>query len=227
MSQNKIALLFGATGLVGSHLQQLLENDARYSEVKIFTRRKTGEQAGKIKECVIDFEHLEKYEQDISGDDLFCCLGTTIKKAKTKSAFRKVDLEYPREIAAIASKNKVHSFSIISSLGADAGSSNFYLKTKGEMEGAVRQNHFERLSIVRPSILLGARDEFRLGETIGKGFMKIIAPVLKLVKPFRKYAPIHARTVAAAMIELANQKEGKMIYESDEVQEVAKGNTAL
>ena len=151
---------------------------------------------------------------------MFCCLGTTIAAAGSKEAFRKIDFDLPVKIAEEASKNNIFSFLIISSLGADTKSSNFYYKTKGEMEKTIQKFSFRKISILRPSMLLGGRKEFRLGEIIGKELMRALSFVF--VGSLKKYKAIHAQNVAKAMVEIANNDFGKTIFESDEIRNIAK-----
>ena len=140
-----------------------------------FVKRDSGIQNRKLKQHIIDFDKPETYQNLVIGDDFFCTIGTTIKKAGSQEAFRKVDFEYPKQFATIASQNKVNQFIIVSSLGANATSSNFYLNTKGEIQNFLKDCNLESVSIFQPSLLLGNRTEFRLGEKIGTFFMKLIS----------------------------------------------------
>ncbi len=212
----KTAILFGATGLTGSLLLTKLIQDERYETIKVFTRSVPDARSDKLQIINIDLEDLEKYSDEISGNDLFCCLGTTIKKAGTKDNFRKVDLEWPALIASIAHKNGVPNFLMISSIGADPGSSNFYLRTKGEAEKAVQQYDFKKTVILRPSMLLGKRKEFRLLEELGKIIMKPVKLILR--GKLKKYRPIDAERVAKAMIKFANTTTSKYVFESHEIE---------
>ncbi|MEO8148039.1 MAG: NAD(P)H-binding protein [Bacteroidia bacterium] len=215
----KTALVFGSTGLIGSHLLEKLCSDERYDRVKIFVRRKSTDlifNIEKVEQCIVDFDRLDEYAKQIIGDDIFICVGTTIKNVKgDKAAFRKVDFDIPVDAARLASQNNVKGFFVISSLGADAGSNNFYLKTKGEMEKAVQQFKFERLSFLRPSILLGNRNEVRVGESIAQFIMKPLA--FLFIGPLKQYKPNDSKLVAMAMIEIANTPKPKLIYESSEI----------
>jgi uncharacterized protein YbjT (DUF2867 family) len=212
----KTALLFGATGLVGGEVLKRILQDPAYEKVKIFVRHRPGVNSEKIEVYMADFNNWSRFEHMISGDDLFCCLGTTIKKAGTKEAFRKIDLEAPAKLAEIASKNGVINFIVISSIGADDKSSNLYLRTKGEMESAVKKYKFQQLAIFRPSLLLGERREFRIGETAGKVIMKLAHPFL--IGNLKRYRPIKAATVAKAMIAIASGRNEDRVYESDEIE---------
>ena len=216
---NKTALLFGATGLVGSHLLKHLIKDERYDYVRIFVRKPLSILNGKVQQHVIDFGHLENGKQLITGDDLFCCLGTTIRKAGNQEAFRAIDYGLTVKLAEIVSTNLVGGFYVISSIGVDSKSRNFYLRTKGEMERDVRNFKFDRLAILRPSFLLGKRNEFRLGESVAK----VLAPVFNpfLLGTLKKYRSIKANTVARAILHIANNTYYQVIFESNEIQEIA------
>jgi uncharacterized protein YbjT (DUF2867 family) len=218
--QKKTALLFGATGLTGSLLLNRLTGDQRYDKIKVFTRSDLDCKSDRVEVITTRLEDIEKFSAKVTGDHLFCCLGTTIKKAGSRGNFRRVDLEFPVRIAEIASKNRVPSFLVVSSIGADPDSPGFYLRTKGEMERAVSGYEFTSLVILRPSMLLGERKEFRFLEEAGKVFMKIAGFMFR--GKLRKYRAIEADTVAAAMVKLANSQTGKVIMESDEIELIGK-----
>jgi uncharacterized protein YbjT (DUF2867 family) len=212
----KTALVFGATGLVGGELLKRLVQDPVYTKVKIFVRRNPKIKDDKLEVYIIDLDHPELFENNIYGDVLFCCLGTTIKTAGSKERFRKVDFESPARLAGIANRNGVPDFLVISSIGANGKSSNFYLKTKGEMELAVGKHKFQKLAILRPSLLIGTREEFRAGELTGKVIMKLIKPFL--FGPLKRYKPVKGSSVATAMIKIAAGKNGFKVYESEEIE---------
>lgn len=215
----KTALLIGSTGLIGSQLLQLLLESKEYEKVITFVKRDTGITHPKLTQHCIDFDKPETYKELVIGDDFFCTIGTTINKAGTKEAFRRVDFEYPKQFATFALQNKVKQFLIISSLGADATSSNFYLKTKGEMEDFLKNCNFESVAVLRPSLLLGNRTEFRFGEKIGAFFMKTFS--FLLIGNLKKYKAIESKTVAKALVTIAQQNsKGFTIYESDKIQEI-------
>lgn len=217
----KTALIIGGTGLVGHQLLQMLLHSPDYEKVISFVRKPTDVHHAKLVEKVIDFDKPETYEQFVKGDDFFCTLGTTIKKAKSKQAFEKVDFEYPKQFAETAYKNGVKQFLIVSALGANAGSSGFYLRTKGKIENELKNIGFENLSIIRPSILTGLREEFRLGERLGIAVMMLISPLF--FGKLKKFEPIQAKTVANAMLKIAhNKKNGFNVYESDVLQKIGK-----
>ncbi|HXG39250.1 MAG TPA: oxidoreductase [Bacteroidota bacterium] len=213
----RTALLFGASGLVGRQcLNELLAKDA-YSDVHLFLRNPIPITHAKLKQHIINFDQLPEYAALIKGDDLFCCLGTTMRKAGSQEAFEKVDYGYPLQIAQLASANDVGQYLLVTSIGADPSSSNFYLRTKGKVEEAVKFIPFHAVLIFRPSFLLGSRQESRFGERIG--IMAVRALTAAPVSPLKKYRPIAASAVARAMVRqaLANLT-GIHIFESDEIQ---------
>jgi uncharacterized protein YbjT (DUF2867 family) len=215
----KTALIIGSTGLIGSHLLKLLLDSNDYIKVITFVKRDTGIKHQKLTQHIIDFDKPETYKELVFGDDFFCTIGTTIKNAGSQDAFRKVDFEYPRQFAAFALQNKVKQFLIISSLGADANSGNFYLKTKGEIQDFLKDCNFESVSVLQPSLLLGDRKEFRLGEKIGAFFMKTLS--FMFLGNLKKYKPIQSEAVAKAMLIIAQKNNsGFKIYESDVIQEI-------
>ena len=215
----KTAIVVGSTGLIGSQLLQLLLASGDYNNVIAFSKRDIGIKHSKLIQHIIDFDKPETYNKLIIGDDFFCTIGTTIKNAGSQQAFRKVDFEYPRQFATFALQNKVKQFLIISSLGADATSGNFYLKTKGEIQDFLKDCDFESISVLQPSLLLGDRTEFRFGEKVGGFFMKML-PFL-FFGNLKKYKPIESKTVAKALLKIAlKNSQGFKIYESDMIQEI-------
>ena len=213
----KKALLLGSSGLIGSSCLDQLLADNYYDSVEIWVRKASGIVHPKLKENIVDFEKINN-SGETDAQHLFCCLGTTIKKAKTKEAFRKVDYDYVVDFAKLAEKLKVEKFLVISSIGANANSNNFYLKTKGEMEEAVKQCQIPSIFILQPSMLFGKRKEFRFGELIGKLMMHLFKYLL--FGKMKKYRGIEASTVAKAMICLAKEeKQGIFVLKSDGIQE--------
>jgi uncharacterized protein YbjT (DUF2867 family) len=212
---NKTAVVFGATGLVGKELIKLLLNDDRYEKVKIFTRWFPNISHPKLEEHIIDFARLEEYSAAMKADHVYCCLGTTAKKTPDKKAYEQIDLHLPVKIAEISRKNGCESYAVISSVGANEKSSNFYLRTKGLMEKGILLTGNDKIVIVRPSMLLGAREEKRSGESIAQSVMSF-ASVL-LIGGLKKYKPIEASKVASAMVYLSNNKTEKSIFENNEL----------
>ncbi|WP_426096109.1 NAD(P)H-binding protein [Flavobacterium sp. DSR2-3-3] len=215
----KTALIIGSTGLIGLELLNLLLDSNNYLKVITFVKRDTGIKHPKLTQHIIDFDTPETYKELVVGDDFFCTIGTTIKKAGSKKAFRKVDFGYPKQFASFALQNKVKQFLIISSLGANAKSGNFYLKTKGEIQDFLKDCNFESVAVLQPSLLLGNRTEFRLGEKVGAFFMKTLS--FLFVGNLKKYKPIESETVAKALLKIAQTNNiGFKIYESDAIQEI-------
>ena len=214
----KTALLFGASGLVGSHvLNQLISNNS-YSKIKLFDRSSIDISDPKIEIIQTDFNNLENHREDIKGDDCFFCIGTTKQNSPDKSEYRRVELEVPKQIAQIAKSNSVNSFVFISSGYADPKSSGDYLKFKGEVEEELKRLNFPKLGIMRPSFLLGDRKEKRVGEKIGIFVFKLLSPLF--LGPLKKMKPIHSATVAKAMIAITQNDSSQTIFESNEISEI-------
>jgi uncharacterized protein YbjT (DUF2867 family) len=217
----RTAIVFGATGLVGKALIEEICKSDRYAMIKIFSRSKAGyDGREKINEFIIDFNQLKEYSNMITGDDLFICLGTTIKQAGSVSRMEEIDRDLPLHIAKIASENSVDKLAVVSSLGADPGSSNYYLRIKGEMERGLMKLKFRTLIILRPSMLLGVRNEKRAGEEIGKIMLKFFD--IFLLGRLTKYRGIKAVNVASAMIKAIHDFTGTKILESDEIQKISR-----
>lgn len=218
----KTALIAGATGLVGGHLLDLLLEDENYSTVKVLSRRTLGGDDGKLKEIIIeDFDKLENYSEELKADDYFCCLGTTMKKAGNKAAFKKVDFQYPTTLAAIARENNANSFHLISAMGADSSSMIFYNKVKGETEDAIQSMKLEKAYIYRPSFIAGERAEKRTAEKAAIWIANKFDFIF--FGPFKKYAAVHAKTIANAMLKTAkNSKEKFNVIPSDEIENIGK-----
>ena len=214
----KTALLFGASGLVGSHvLSQLISNN-NYSKIKLFVRSLIDINHPKIEIIQTDFNNLENHREDIRGDDCFFCSGTTKKNSPDKNEYKRVELEVPKQIAQIAKSNSVNSFVFVSSGYADPKSSGDYLRFKGEVEEELKRLNFPKLGIMRPSFLLGDRKEKRIGEKIGIFVFKLLSPLF--VGPLKKMKPIHSATVAKAMIAITQNNNSKIIFESNEISEI-------
>lgn len=212
----KTAILIGSTGLTGYHLLRKLISSDAYNKVICFVRQSSKLSHPKLTQHIVDFDKPESYQDLIEGNDMFCCLGTTIKKAGSQEAFEKVDLHYPLQFAKMGAMKGVKHFSIMSSIGANPQSNNFYLRTKGKCEEGLRILPFQSVSIFRPSILIGNRKEFRLGEIIGKYAMRGLS--VFMVGKLRKYRPIKSKDVACAMFRIAQENTvGFHVYESNEI----------
>jgi uncharacterized protein YbjT (DUF2867 family) len=214
----KSALLFGASGLVGSHVLNQLINNNNYSKIKLFVRSSIKISDPKIEIIQTDFNNLENHREDIKGDDCFFCIGTTKKNSPDKNEYKRVELEVPKQIAKIAKSNLVNSFVFISSGYADPKSSGDYLKFKGEVEEELKRLNFPKLGIMRPSFLLGDRKENRIGEKIGIFVFKLLSPIF--LGSLKKMKPIHSATVAKAMIAITQNDSSKTIFESNEISEI-------
>ena len=208
-------MIFGATGLVGSYLVDELLKDSTYSEIHLFIRRPFESKNDRMVQHVIDFDRIKDFSNMITGGDLFVCLGTTIRKAGSVRRVEEIDRDYPITIAQNAHENGVKRIAVVSSMGANSKSRNYYMRIKGEMEEGIQALNFSKTIIARPSMLLGQRKEFRLGELIAKPMMVVMNPFL--MGKFAKYRAIHGRTVARAMIRLINSEGGKVVYLSDEL----------
>jgi len=214
----KTALLFGSSGLVGGHLLNQLIKDTNYSKVKLFVRSVPEISDPKVETIKTDFNNLEKYKEDIKGDDCFFCIGTTKKNSPDKDEYRRVELDVPKEVAKIAKSNLVNSFIFVSALYANPKSSGEYLRFKGLVEEELKALNFPKLGIMRPSFLIGNRKEKRASETIGIFVFKLLSPLL--LGPLKKMKPIHSEIVARAMITATNENLEKNTFESNEIAEL-------
>jgi uncharacterized protein YbjT (DUF2867 family) len=209
----KKAILAGASGLVGSSLLQLLLSHKAFDVVVSLVRKPSGLQHEKLKEIVVDFNKINSFSYLMKADVLFCCLGTTMRKAGSKASFVQVDLEYVTELARIAERNRIQKFIVISSVGAHPFSRNFYLRTKGEMERQLMACEIDSKYFVRPGLILGNRKEFRFGEWIASKFSRLFVPLL--IQQWRKYRPVSADHIAICMLNLALSEEVSEIIEYD------------
>lgn len=219
MKTMRSALVVGATGLVGSSLVKLLCESEEYAAVNVISRRPLDFTHPKLVVKLCEFDQIA--DKDIEfAHEVFCCLGTTMKKAGSKQQFEKVDFEYPLTIAAIAKNRGIGHFIVISAMGANEKALAYYSKVKGKLEAELVKMDFPRLSIVRPSLITGNRQEFRLGETIGDKVLKILNPIL--FGPLKKMNSIPATQIALAMkvIALHGKEQNVAIYLSDELLEM-------
>jgi uncharacterized protein YbjT (DUF2867 family) len=210
------AVLLGASGLVGGHLLRLLVHEPSFSAVTLLTRRALGLEAGKVREAVIDFERPETFRAHLAVDHVFCCLGTTMKKAGSEEAFRKVDFEAPVAVARAARESGAGQFLVVTAVGADPKSRVLYSRVKGEAEAALRAFEFPRgLLIFRPSMLVGARTESRPAERVAMAVMRAARPFF--VGGMARYRAIDAADVARAMLHATAEEAtgGAQIYEGE------------
>lgn len=219
MATSKTALIAGATGLVGSYCLDLLLNDNYYERVIVITRRSTGKTHRKMKEVLVDFNHLENYSNELVADHIFCCLGTTIKTAGSKEKFVSVDKNYPVSLAKVCRATGATEFLVISAMGADRHSWIFYNKVKGAMQEEILKIGYPSVHIVQPSLIMGERSEKRNGEKMAQVFFENMGFLFR--GPFKKYAGIEAKTIAAAMVYYAKEgTKGTHIHTSDQLQQV-------
>jgi uncharacterized protein YbjT (DUF2867 family) len=204
------ALILGATGLVGMECVRQFAESPRLSRVVALTRRPLRDVTlTRIENYVVDFEHLDEAREHFRVSHIVCALGTTIKKAGSQSSFRRVDHDYPVAAARLGLEQGARHFLLVSALGANARSRIFYNRVKGDVEQAIRTLPYRSVTIVRPSILLGEREETRVGETIGK--------VLSAFAP-RRIRGVPARDVAAALLRAAlDDVPGVRIIESKDL----------
>jgi uncharacterized protein YbjT (DUF2867 family) len=211
-----IALIAGATGLTGGLCLDRLLASRAYESVIALVRRPSGISG----EQIVDFDNLSALEVP-ANSDVFCALGTTIRKAGSQEHFRRVDLDYPVALAKRAAACRARQFLVMSSAGADASSTNFYLRTKGEMEQSIIGLPFYAVHVFRPSLLLGKRAEFRPGERVGAALSPAMSVLL--VGSLRRYRPISAEQVARAMCAAAwAGAEGPQVYEYDGIRALAR-----
>jgi uncharacterized protein YbjT (DUF2867 family) len=219
-AEKKSALVAGASGLIGRHCVELLLNHEAYTEVKILVRKPVAIRHPKLTVCLIDFDKLENHAEALIADDVFCALGTTIRKAGSQAAFRKVDFDYTVKIAALAQHADARQFLLVSSIGANPRSRIFYNQIKGDVEKAVRRIPFNSVQIFRPSLVLGKREERRSSEQIGAALMAALG--WGLVGPMRRWKAVDAHSVARAMVVSAQKNlSGFHVYQSDEIQRIS------
>ncbi|MBP1163768.1 uncharacterized protein YbjT (DUF2867 family) [Chryseobacterium sp. PvR013] len=189
------ALVIGATGATGKDLVNQLLNDKEFDEVDIFVRKPIDIQNDKLKVHVVNFEKPEEWKDMVKGDVAFSCLGTTLKDAGSKEAQKKVDFDYQYEFAKAAKENEVEDYILVSAYGANPQSKIFYSKMKGELEEAVKQLHFNKITIFKPG-MLERKDSERTGEVLGSRIIKF-ANKLGLLESQK---PLPTDILAKAMI---------------------------
>ena len=218
----KTALIFGSSGLIGNELLKTILLKNNYSNIKIFVRTIPEINNSKVEIIKTDFRNLEKYKDKINGDDCYFCIGTTKKDTPDKNEYRRIEYDLPVNIAIIAKKNSVNSFYYVSSIGASPKASSGYLKNKGEVEEELKNLNFSKLVIIRPSLLVGTRKSFRLGEVIFTPVMNTLT--LFAFGSFKKYKPIKIENVVKAMLNISCNTSNKIIYESNELEAIAQSN---
>lgn len=214
----KTAIILGATGLTGGLILQKLCADNRYQKVIVFTRKPIKNDHPKVEEIVCNLFELDRVKDRFKADEVYCCVGTTLKKTPDQLIYKKVDFGIPVEAAKLCAANKIDTFLVVSALGANINSPFFYNRIKGEMEGFVTHQAIPNTYVLRPSLIVGNRKEGRIGEKVGIVFMTLIQPFL--IGGLRKYRKIKASTLAQAMINLANNDHPDKIIESDQIQKL-------
>ncbi len=214
------ALIAGASGLVGAELLQQLLSAAEYDHVIALGRRRLEVAHPKLVQVIADFTALEQVSADLSCHDAYCCLGTTIKAAGSRAAFRAVDHTAVLAFAWAAQRAGARRFFSVSALGADAQSLVFYNRVKGETENALQVMGFATLAVFRPSLLLGRRATARLGERGLAALLWLVEPLL--LGRLRKYRAIQAEVVARAMLRCSfgRADQGVLVFPSDEIQDL-------
>ena len=218
----KTALIFGSSGLIGNELFKTILLNNSYDKIKVFVRSIPEVNNPKVEIIKTDFSNLEQYKDKIIGEDCFFCIGTTKKDTPDKDEYRRVEYNIPVDVAKIAKANSVESFYYVSSIGANPNSSSNYLKNKGQVEEELKNLNFSKLAIIRPSLLIGNRKSFRLGEVI-------FTPVMNTLTFFafgglKKYKPINIENVFKAILYISKNVSDKIVFESDELEKIAKSN---
>jgi uncharacterized protein YbjT (DUF2867 family) len=217
----RTALVAGASGLVGGHVLRCLLEDPEYERVTVLARRDLPIAHKKLEQRVLAFDRLAQMADFPRVHDVFCCLGTTIKRAGSQEAFRKVDHALVVELARVAVRHRASQFLLVTALGADPRSRLFYNRVKGEVEEAVRRFAFDAIHIFRPSLLLGKRTESRPAERMAVMVSPLIA--WAFVGPLARYRPIKAERVARAMVRTAREAtRGVHVHESDEIRRLGR-----
>jgi uncharacterized protein YbjT (DUF2867 family) len=216
----RMAIVAGASGLVGERVLRRLLAGGLYERVVAFVRGPLNLSHKRLEQRTIDYERIGRMSAFPRAEDVFCCLGTTIRRAGSQEAFRRVDVEYVAHLAEVSVRAGASQFLLVSSVGADAASSNFYLRCKGEAEDLVRGLPFKGTQIFRPSLLVGVRPERRAGEAIGLATARFFS--FAMLGPVRRYRPIRADDVAKAMVNVARESPpGLHLYEADAMVDLA------
>lgn len=214
---SKTAIIAGASGLIGRSLTQSLLQSKNYGQVIALVRKPLGIQHEKLKELTVDFDNISEMSDFPKGDDIFCCLGTTMKKAGSKEAFYKVDFTYCYELAKKGLEAGGDRFFLVSAMGSNMKSRFFYNRVKGELEDKVSFLNYRTIYMFKPSLIRGPRKERRAGEK----FAQFITRIIPFIGPLKKYKPIHADKIVDAMMKVARQEDkGCYFYESEIMQKM-------
>lgn len=213
------AIITGATGLIGNDLLHRLLNHPAYTKITAIVRKEIHLQHPKLEQLVVDFDRLENHQDDIKGDVVFCALGTTKSKTPDKEQYRKIDYQYPLDIAFIAQQNGISQYHLVSALGANENSAIFYSKLKGELERDLKSIPFEAVHIYRPSLLDGSRKEHRNAEHFMISMMRFLNPLF--IGRLKKYRSIKIERVSSAMLKQSLKSlDGIFTYDSDEIEKL-------
>ncbi|QXP67888.1 NAD(P)H-binding protein [Polaribacter sp. AHE13PA] len=217
----KTAIILGATGLTGNHILHKLIEDKNYETIKLFSRSKIDGLPKKVKQFIGNILDLTQFKANFTADEVYCCIGTTAKKTPDKTLYKKIDYGIPVAAAKLSKENNITTFLVVSAMGANAKSTVFYNKTKGEMERDVLKQNIINTFILRPSLIGGERKESRILEKIGLVVIKIIQPLF--IGKLKEYKIIDAENIAQAMINLANTKNNAgVIITSNDIKELSK-----
>jgi len=216
------AVVFGATGLVGSELVRVLLNSKRYSKIIVVARRRLSIVHPRLEQHLIQFNELNQSPVDWFSDaDVYCTLGTTIKKAGSKKQFEEVDYQYVIELGKLVKRHQAQKMIVITAMGANERSLFFYNRVKGKVERELQQLELPRLHILRPSLIVGSRREFRFAEHMSAMLASWFSFVF--VGALKKYRPIHANVIAEAMMKVAlTNKEKQVIFPSLDIEQRSK-----
>ena len=222
MLQQQVAVVLGATGMIGNLLTQRLLKDPGFSKVRVLVRRPLSYEHPRLEMQIVDFDNINEIQSRLgTGDCIFSCIGTTRKAVqKDEALYWKIDHDIPVHVATLGKAAGFHTFLLVSSVGANAKTTNFYLQLKGITEQDILAENYNSTHIFRPSLLLGERTEKRFGEGAFQSIMSPLSPLM--FGSLQKYKPVQAADVAKAMIVAANrQSTGKHIYEYNEIMQLA------
>lgn len=200
-------LLLGATGLVGGKLLELILNDPDVEKVCVISRRTCGKTHAKLKEIISPLEEMHNYQAEFNVDSVLCCLGSTIKKAGSKENFRTIDLEYPLKAAKLSKKAGAKRYGVITAMGSNAKSMFFYNQVKGNLENKLKELQLKELFIVRPSLIIGERQESRFGEGVAIKFYCLLEPLTPRI--LKKYLGSQVEDIAELMLALSKGEDKK------------------
>jgi uncharacterized protein YbjT (DUF2867 family) len=222
MLQQQVAVVLGATGMIGNLLTQRLLKDPGFSKVRVLARRSLSYQHPRLEVQVVDFDNVNEIQSKLgTGDCIFSCIGTTKRAVENDAAlYWKIDHDIPVQVATLGKAVGFNTFLLVSSVGANAKTTNFYLQLKGIVEKDILAANYRSTHIFRPSLLMGEREEKRFTEGVFQRMMKPLSSVM--MGSLQKYRPVNAEDIAKAMIAAANKQEpGKHIYQYKEITQLA------